>query len=147
MIRKSPSTRANAHPVATVLFVLFMCLVVTFPVIVSAAPNDGVEGLSEEQQALAARYLDFLSDMDGKFFDRARQLNGGVLKEESQEFNYDFADYYSRVGRGSVIEKIGRVTGKILKTLSDIQSPIVFSRYYAIDVHAESPLAGHIHAA
>ena len=147
MVREAASNNTNACSVITVLYVLFICLVVTSPMNVSAAPNDGVEGLNEEQQALAAHLLDFLAKMDAKFFERARQLNGGVQADESKEFNYDFADYSVQVGRGPVVEKIGRMVSRVIKPTSEIQQPRIFGRYYGIDVHAESPLMGQVHAA
>lgn len=147
MNRKSPLRPARVWPVAFFLCTLLTGVAVFFPSIVTAGPNDGVEGLNQDQQVIAARFLTFLSDMDAKFFERARDLNGGVLAEESKELNFDFADYYVRVGRGPVVEKIGRMMGKILKPTSDIQRPTVFGRYYGIDIHAKSPLMGQVHAA
>ncbi len=146
MIGNRPLRGAFAHSTIPILFALFVGLAMNFPGSVSAAPNDGVEDLNEEQQAIAARFLTFLSDMDAKYFGRASQIDSD-LKIESKEFNYDFADYLVKVGRGPVVEKIGRMTGIVLKPTSDIQKPTVFGRYYGIDIHPKTPLVGLLHAA
>ncbi len=112
-----------------------------------AGTNDGIEGLNEEQRAFAARYLVFLDDMDEKFFGRADRLNGGNRSDEKETMEFGYADYYVRVARGNVIEKIGRMTSRVYEPTSDIQRPTSFGRYYGIDVHAKSPLMGQVHAA
>lgn len=116
------------------------------PFAAQSAPNDGVEGLTEEQAAFAGRALDFMSEMDTKYFGRAREIDDG-LTVETKDFNYDFADYLLKVGRGPMVEKIGRMTGIVLKPTSDIQRQTVFGRYFGIDIHAKTPLVGLLHAA
>ncbi len=112
-----------------------------------AEPNDGVEGLNAEQQAFAGRFLEFLDDMDEKFFSRAGEINGGHTSDEKETREEGYADYYTRVARGDVVEKIGRMTSRVYEPTSDIQRPTTFGRYYGIDVHAKSPLMGHVHSA
>ena len=51
--------------------VLGLCTTLTFAGTASAEPNDGVEGLNEEQQSFAGRFLQFQDDMDEKLFGRA----------------------------------------------------------------------------
>ena len=45
------------------------------------------------------------------------------------------------------MEKIGRMISRAYEPVSDIQRPTTFSRYYGLDVHAKSPLMGHVHTA
>jgi len=112
----------------------------------SAGLNDGIEGLNEEQQAYAARTLKFIDDMDARHFARAAEIDA-TLKLESKDFNYDFARYETHVGRGDVVEKMGRMTGIVFKPTGDVQSPTVFGRYFGIDVHPKNPNLGMLHAA
>ena len=51
------------------------------------------------------------------------------------------------VARGDTVEKIGRMISRIYKPKSEIQRPTTFGRYYGLDIHAKSPLNGHIHTA
>ncbi|MAF82875.1 MAG: hypothetical protein CL797_02075 [Chromatiales bacterium] len=112
-----------------------------------AEPNDGVEGLDEEQQSFAGRFLQFQDDMDEKFFGRAGEINGGNSSDVKETIKEQHADYYVRVARGDVVEKIGRMISRVYEPKSDIQRPTTFGRYYGLDVHAKSPLMGHIHSA
>lgn len=128
-------------------FALILGLGLAAPLAVSALQNDGVEDLNEEQQAMAARFLAFQDHMDKKVFDRARELNGGSQEMTDQKFDYDFARYEGKVGRGPVVEKVGRMIGAVLKPGADFMSPTTFSRYYGIDIHSKSPLMGMVHAA
>ena len=117
--------------------------------------NDGVEGLNEEQQAFAGRWLQFQDDMDEKFFGRVAEINGRNSSDVKQTIS-DFregreekvADFYVRVARGDVVEKYGRVINQHYEPVSDIwQVPTTFERYYGTDIHAKSPLMGQVHAA
>lgn len=111
-----------------------------------AGLNDGVEGLNEQQQVFAARTLKFIDDMDAKHFARAADIDA-TLKLESKNFDYDFARYEAHVGRGDVVEKIGRMTGIVYEPTGDIQTPTLFGRYFGIDVHPKNPNLGMLHAA
>jgi coproporphyrinogen III oxidase len=124
---------------------LFASAILAAPAV--ATPNDGVEGLNEEQQAFAARHLEFLDRVDDKLFSMARNLNSGKQSDESETMEFGFADYNVRVARGDVVEKIGRMTSRVYEPTSDRQRPTVFGRYYGVDVHAKSPLMGQVHAA
>jgi coproporphyrinogen III oxidase len=112
-----------------------------------AEPNDGVEGLNEEQQSFAGRFLQFQDDMDEKFFGRAGEINGGHSSDVKETIKDPYADFYVRVARGDVVEKIGRMISRVYEPKSDIQRPTTFGRYYGLDVHAKSPLMGHVHSA
>lgn len=135
--------------------VLSLCAAVLFAGCASATPdnkpdnkpNDGVQGLNQEQQAFAGRLLQFLDDTDAQFFGRAGEMNGGHVSDVNKTVSDEYADFYVRVARGEVVEKIGRMIARIYKPKSDIQRPTTFGRYYGLDVHAKSPLMGHIHTA
>jgi coproporphyrinogen III oxidase len=127
--------------------VLGLCTTVLFAGPVFAEPNDGIEGLNETQQAFAGRFLQFQDDMDEKFFGRAGEINGGNLSDVKETTTNEFADFYVRVARGDVVEKIGRMISRVYEPKSDIQRPTTFGRYYGLDVHAKSPLMGHVHSA
>ena len=127
--------------------VLCLCTVFMFAGPASAEPNDGVEGLNEEQQAFAGRFLQFQNDMDEKFFGRAGEINDGNSSDVKETRTNEFADHYVRVARGDVVEKIGRMISRVYEPSSDIQRPTTFGRYYGLDVHAKSPLMGHVHSA
>jgi hypothetical protein len=124
----------------------FIFAAVLFSAPVHAGKNDGVEGLNEVQQVYAARTLQFIKDMDAKHFGRAAEIDAGLVVT-SKDFDYDFARYETLVGRGSAIEKIGRMNGIVFEPTGDVQSPTVFGRYYGIDVHPKNPRLGMIHAA
>ncbi len=113
---------------------------------VYAGKNDGMEGLNEVEQVYAARTLQFLKDMDRKYFARAAEIDADLVVK-SKDFDYDFARYETLVGRGPAVEKIGRMTGIVFEPTGEIQSPTVFGRYYGIDVHPTNPRLGMIHAA
>ncbi len=127
--------------------VLGLCTTLTFAGAASAELNDGVEGLNEEQQSFAGRFLQFQDDMDEKLFGRAGEINGGHASNVNEIIKDQYADHYVRVARGDVVEKIGRMISRIYKPKSDIQRPTTFGRYYGLDVHAKSPLMGHTHSA
>jgi hypothetical protein len=98
----------------------------------------------EQHEALAARYLDFLSDIDAKYFARAEALNDDT-PSEIKRFSYDFADYEVKVNRGPVIEKMGRIITESKKPVLSFQKPTVFGRHLVVDVHPQSPLVGTLH--
>ena len=127
--------------------VLGLCTAVMFAGPAFAEPNDGVEGLNEEQQSFAGRFLQFQDDMDEKLFGRAAEINGGNSSDVKETREEKHADYYVRVARGDVVEKIGRMISRVYEPSSDIQRPTTFGRYYGLDVHAKSPLMGHVHSA
>jgi len=141
-ITKTPDWRF----IPMLMAVWLVTALVVFPMAAHAGINDGVDGLNEAQQAFAARTLKFIDEMDAKYFARAAEIDPSLVLE-SKDFNYDFARYETRVGRGPDVEKIGRLTGIVFEPTSEIQSPTVFGRYYGIDVHAKNPKAGFLHAA
>jgi len=110
-------------------------------------PNDGVQDLNTEQQAFAQRFLAFQDELDTQFFGRADEINGGNAHDDKKTVSDEFADFDVRVARGDKVEKIGRMISRIYKPKSDIQRKTTFGRYYGLDIHAKSPLNGHIHTA
>jgi coproporphyrinogen III oxidase len=140
------SKTLNTHYRAPLKAAWVVTALVIFAIPAAAGVNDGVAGLNEAQQAFAARTLAFIEDMDARHFARAAEIDGSLVLE-SKDFNYDFARYETHVGRGEVVEKIGRMTGIVFKPTSEIQTPTVFGRYFGIDVHAKNPNVGMLHAA
>ena len=78
------------------LSVLGLCTAVMFVGSAFAEPNDGVEGLNEEQQAFAGRFLQFQDDMDEKFFGRAGEINSGNSSDVKETIEEKYADFYVR---------------------------------------------------
>jgi coproporphyrinogen III oxidase len=111
---------------------------------VRAAGSENAPVSLEKHAALAERYLDFLSEIDTKYFARAEALNNET-PSEIQRFSYDFADYEVKVNRGQVIEKMGRIITEGKKPVLPFQRPTVFSRHIVLDVHPKSPLVGTLH--
>ena len=129
----------------TFFYVALMMLLTLFTgEAVRAAGSDDAPVSLEKHEALAERYLDFLSAIDAKYFARAEALNNET-KSEIQRFSYDFADYEVKVNRGPVIEKMGRILTEGKKPVLPFQRPTVFSRHIVLDVHPKSPLVGTLH--
>ena len=101
--------------------------------------------LTDDQIALAETILDFLIRMDQKHFERAAALNGG-LALETKDFRYDFGHYQTKVTRGPVVEKIGRMMGSRTKPNTERLQQTQFSRFFGIDIHPATPFAGMLHA-
>ncbi len=106
--------------------------------------------LSPEHQALARRMVGFMERADGKYFARAQALNGtpgapgpgDLLHSETED-----SIYAVRVSRGRVVEKLGRMLAEGKKTQPGRrEGELVWSRFYSIDVHPQTPLVGMLHA-
>jgi coproporphyrinogen III oxidase len=136
----------NWRCIPTLMAACVMTVAVMVLMPAQAGVNDGVDGLNEAQQASAARTLAFIDDMDAKYFARAAEIDLDLVLE-SKDFNYDYARYETHVGRGTVVEKIGRMIGIIFEPTGEVQEPTVFGRYFGIDVHAKNPNVGFLHAA
>jgi hypothetical protein len=109
-----------------------------------------LERLSPEHQALARRMVAFMEQADRKYFARAQALNGttappagaDLLNSETDDSIYDV-----RVTRGPVVEKLGRMVAEGKKTQPGRrEGELVWSRFYSIDVHPQTPLVGMLHA-
>jgi len=92
----------------------------------------------------------FMEQADRKYFARAQALNGAaqapasgdVLSRETDDSIYDV-----RVTRGPVVEKLGRMVAEGKKTQPGRrEGELVWSRFYSIDVHPQTPLVGMLHA-
>ena len=103
-------------------------------------------GLNAEQKALAERALEFLSRMNDMYFGRIDRMNGGSEKE-SRARSTEYADYNAKAARGSVIQKGGRLYSITKKPTRSFQKPTVWSRFFSVNMHAKSPLAGMPHNA
>ena len=132
--------------VRTIALVLMLTGVQSFiPAAAEWDENYGLEKLSVEQAAYANRLLAFMSEMDAKYFDRVKILNGG-LEIETRIISNEFGDRHVSVTRGPVVEKIGRSISITKKRKRDFQAETVWSRRYAFDIHPETPLVGMVHA-
>jgi hypothetical protein len=109
-----------------------------------------LERLSPAHQALARRMVAFMDRADRKYFARAQALNGtpatsapgDLLNRETDDSIYDV-----RVVRGPVVEKLGRMIAEGKKTQPGRrEGELVWSRFYSIDVHPQTPLVGMLHA-
>jgi hypothetical protein len=116
----------------------------------AAHADSRLERLSPDHQALARRMVVFMERADRKYFARAQALNGvtaapaagDVLNRETDDSIYDV-----RVTRGPVVEKLGRMVAEGKKTQPGRrEGELVWSRFYSIDVHPQTPLVGMLHA-
>jgi len=109
-----------------------------------------LERLSPEHQVLARRMVAFMDRADRRYFARAQQLNGGsgaVAPGDTLSRETDDSIYDVRVVRGPVVEKLGRMIAEGKKTQPGRrEGELVWSRFYSIDVHPETPLVGMLHA-
>jgi len=103
-------------------------------------------GLNEEQKALAQSSLEFLSRMNTMYFSRIDKMNGGSEKE-SRFRSTEYADYNAKAARGPVVQKGGRLYSITKKPTRSFQKPTVWSRFFSVNMHAKSPLAGMPHNA
>ena len=97
-----------------------------------------------EQEAYAERFLEFLADIEQRYFARAQALNG-IDDVTIEEFSFNHADYETKTIRGPVVEKMGRLLTNGKKPVFSFQKPTEFSRHMVIDVHPKSPLVGTLH--
>jgi hypothetical protein len=113
-----------------------------------AADDPRLAQLPADQQALAKRMTEFIERMDEKYFGRAVALNGGAGAQfENLERSDEHSDYFVRVTRGPVVEKMGRMTAFGKRTQPGRGDKVLrWSRFYSLDWHASTPLVGMLHA-
>ena len=135
-------------PVLGALLGAFLGGLLTVPA--ASQADSRLERLAPEHQALARRMVAFMGRADRKYFARAQALNGtpataapgDTLSRETDDSLYDV-----RVTRGPVVEKLGRMIAEGKKTQPGrTEGELVWSRFYSIDVHPETPLVGMLHA-
>ena len=109
-----------------------------------------LERLAPEHRALALRMVGFMDRADQKYFARAQALNGGVALTGPQDTlsrETDDSIYSVRVARGPLVGKLGRMLAEGTKTQPGRREGVlVWSRFYSIDVHPQTPLVGMLHA-
>jgi coproporphyrinogen III oxidase len=111
-----------------------------------------IERLPAEQKALAQRMTSFIVRMDEKYFPRIALINGGVdggITDEVMTMASEYSDYDIRVVRGPVIEKAGRMLSIGRKTSparGPENGPLIWGRFYSLDIHPKTPLVGMLHA-
>jgi hypothetical protein len=110
--------------------------------------------LSPGQQAVATRMLQFMARADGKYLTRVPALDGGgpsppllAVAGDTLTCETDDSIYDVQVVRGRVVEKLGRMIAEGKKTQPGRrEGPLVWGRFYSLDVHPGSPLVGMLHA-
>lgn len=112
-----------------------------------AQTDERLQQLPADQKHLAQRMLQFMSDMDKKYFTRVYELNGNS-KSESKILTSDYSDYDIKVTRGAVVEKMGRMLaiGKKASPKNRMPGKLIWGRFYSLDAHPKSPLVGMLHA-
>jgi coproporphyrinogen III oxidase len=116
------------------------------------AGDERIERLPPEQKALAQRMTSFIVRMDEKYFPRIASLNGGIdgdVIDDVMIMESEYSDYDIRVTRGPVIEKAGRMLSVGKKTSparGPDNGPLIWGRFYSLDIHPKTPLVGMLHA-
>jgi coproporphyrinogen III oxidase len=122
-------------------------LVMTAATAFAAADDYRLDQLPPEQRELAEWFNAFLIQMDEKYFGRVAELNGELVFD-NREFSTEWSDHEVRVTRGAVMEKAGRLYSMGKKQRAERGGrEIVWSRFYALDMHPRTPLVGMLHAA
>lgn len=122
-------------------------LVMTAATAFAAADDYRLDQLPPEQRELAEWFNGFLIQMDEKYFGRVAELNGELVFD-NREFSTEWSDHEVRVTRGAVMEKAGRLYSMGKKQRAERGGrEIVWSRFYALDMHPRTPLVGMLHAA
>lgn len=112
----------------------------------AAMADERLDKLSPENRAVAERMVAFMERTDEHFFGRVEELNEG-LAIETLERETDDTVYDVRVSRGPVVAKAGRMLAEGKKTQPGrTEGELVWGRFYSLDVHADTPLVGMLHA-
>jgi coproporphyrinogen III oxidase len=112
------------------------------------AVDERIERLPVEQKALARQMNSFIVRMDEKYFARIESINDGGT-DEFMTMESEHSDYDIRVTRGPVIEKAGRMLSlgkKARPGRGPDFGPLVWGRFYSLDIHPKTPLVGMLHA-
>lgn len=113
----------------------------------AAADDVRLEQLSPEQRELAEWMNEFIDQMDQKYFGRVGEMNGELVFED-RAFSTEWSEHEVRVTRGEVMQKAGRLYAMGKKQRAERGGrEILWSRFYALDMHPRTPLAGMLHAA
>ena len=122
-------------------------LVTTGPAAFAAADDYRLDKLPPEQRELAESFNAFLIQMDDKYFGRVAEMNGELVFDD-REFSTEWSEHEVGVTRGAVMEKAGRLYSMGKKQRVERGGrEIVWSRFYALDMHPRTPLVGMLHAA
>lgn len=114
----------------------------------STPEDERMKLLPPEQQALAQSMTDFIERIDDKYFARVETINGGGNYEGLIKTG-EYSDYDIRVTRGPVVEKTGRMLAVGKKSSPQggpDNGPLVWGRFYSLDIHPKTPLVGMLHA-
>ena len=113
----------------------------------AAADDVRLEQLPPEQRELAEWMNEFIDRMDQKYFDRVGEMNGELVFED-RAFSTEWSEHEVRVTRGEAMQKAGRLYAMGKKQRAERGGrEILWSRFYALDMHPRTPLAGMLHAA
>ncbi len=113
----------------------------------AAADDVRLEQLPPEQRELAEWMNEFIDLMDQKYFDRVGEMNGELVFED-RAFSTEWSEHEVRVTRGEAMQKAGRLYAMGKKQRAERGGrEILWSRFYALDMHPRTPLVGMLHAA
>jgi coproporphyrinogen III oxidase len=128
------------------LITLLAVILAGFSSVASAAADERLALLTAAEQAIANRMTAFIARVQEKHAARVAELNGGI-QFETLERETDDSHYFVRVARGPVVEKIGMkvVVGKKQQPGRKPEG-LRWGRFFLIDVHPETPLAGMLHS-
>lgn len=125
---------------------MFLAVLITTEV-AADEESERLSRLTLEQRELAEYMNNFFTEMDAKNFGRVAKFNGELIIEE-QTFSYEWSEDNVQVARGTVMQKAGRLNSLSRKQRAERGGrEILWSRFYALDMHPKSPLVGMLHAA
>lgn len=131
-------------PSTLFVWIALAVLAVASTKVADAETTPDMAKLTAENAALAARSLDFMDKMNDIYFDAADRLNGDQNRIEEQFIDNDSGTWDTRVARGPVMEKAGRILTVVKKPTFQPES--LWTRYFVMTVHPKTPLVGIMQA-
>lgn len=141
-------TAARRAALTALIAVLFVNIAV--PSALADGPGDDLSQLKPDQAQVAREMLDFMTDIESRFWARVDKLNGVKPVESRAESLVldppDNGHYEVRVHRGDVVEKAG-----VMTVNTQIEKPPFviggrWNRFIEVAVHPKTPLVGMLHA-
>jgi coproporphyrinogen III oxidase len=113
----------------------------------AAADDDRLARLPPEKRQQAEYLNAFVDAMDKEHFGRVGKMNGALVFEDLT-VSTEWSIHDVRATRGEVMQKAGRLYAMGKKQRPDRGGrEVVWSRFYALDMHPKTPLVGMLHAA
>jgi coproporphyrinogen III oxidase len=135
---------ARAQAVGVVLGLLALALLGDV-MAQDSEPASAPPALTAGQQALADRMQAFMERTEQWIFARLAKLDGKRASDE-RVFDYDTATHTVKVTRGKVVEKAGWYVNVTKKAIPPFVPEPLWSRYFEINVHPQTPHVGMLHA-